>query len=252
MRPSERRALEAEKRAREAAEWHEKELRRQAELAEKKARREARKASAASSRSPVSKETFDPNKYDFEEGKKRVEPDSERINTNASYQKLPEGEIEVKGDGYHREGFFSRHVRLIGLIVGLTLAITVICPLGLDIYFTIKERQEIGTEVEGDRLITVEEIIKIAESKDPFTWDKLGKLEYRSFGDDVREYSISGTEMVLRIEMGKESKYPTVVRVIHYTKGVFFSEVRGADIDKLETFFAENGYSFENEESTAK
>ena len=239
MKPSERRALEAEKRAREAAEYREKELRRQAAAAERQAKREAqREARKRMDQAGVPTEQFDPQKYDFEAGKKIVETDGERLDERAGYRKLPKGEIEVKGDGYHKEGFFSKNARIIGLVIGLVLVLTVGCPLGLDIYFTIREMQEAGTPVEGDGMLTVDDIFVIAQSDTPFTWDSLGKKDYRSFsGDEVREYPIEGTQMVLRIEKKKDNKYPSIVRIIHYTEGAYFSEVRGADVDKLETFF---------------
>ena len=102
MRPSERRALEAEKKAQKEAAAREKVLEKQAQKVEKiKAKIDA-----------------EPTDYTADE--------SERVNMDAEYRKLPEEEIEVKGDGYHRESFFGNHVRLITFIITAALVLTVL------------------------------------------------------------------------------------------------------------------------------
>ncbi|MBQ8408963.1 MAG: hypothetical protein IJY39_08880 [Clostridia bacterium] len=229
MKPSERRALEAEQRAQKEAEQREK-------LLEAKAKRQQSLA------------------------EHRREEEAGRINTDADYKKLPEEEIQVKGDGYHRESFFGNHVKLITFIICAVLILTVIGPWGVD-RLVDKGREEIyGKEVENRIELSLEGLEKLAEMGDDLTWDSLANLSYvdYSFEKDgvmthIREYSITGTDVVLRVggtEVGSIYEYvipgtsvvlfrkvdtalpekPEYVRLIDYQSGDFVEDIRKDDM----------------------
>lgn len=229
MKPSERRALEAEERARKEAEQREK-------LLEAKAKRQA----------PVSEA--------------RPMEETERVNTSAEYKKLPEEEIHVKGDGYHRESFFGNHVKLITFIICVALMVTVVGPWGVE-RLVDKGRQEIyGKEVDNKTTLSVEGLYLLADMGDDLTWESLTHLRYTDYSYEkdgintvIREYSVSGTELVLRVggsEVGTVKEYgipgtnivlfrqkdlklpsqPDYVRLIDYKSGDFVNDIRKDDI----------------------
>ncbi len=212
MKPSERRALEAEKRARQAAEWREKEL-------EKEAKKAAKKAGVE----------YQP---------KKPEPtDTERINTDAEYTKLPEGEIEVKGDGYHRESFWSNHVRLIAFIVTTVVVLFVIGPLGYDIYLNVKDYKENGARVEGIQM-TEADLIALAEKGDKLTWKDLEAYEHKSSnGGKAMEIYVEELGLTVTVERYEtDNVYPYFVRLIHYANGTFIDDIRFVKREDIESF----------------
>jgi hypothetical protein len=214
MKPSERRALEAEKRARQAAEWREKEL-------EKEAKKAAKKAGVE----------YQP---------KKPEPTgTERINTDAEYTKLPEGEIEVKGDGYHRESFWSNHVRLIAFIVTTVVVLFVIGPLGYDIYLNVKDYKENGARVEGIQM-TEADLIALAEKGDKLTWKDLEAYEHKSSnGGKAMEIYVEEPGLTVTVERyGTDNVYPYFVRLIHYASGNYIDDIRFAKPGEVEAFIA--------------
>ena len=229
MKPSEKRALDAEKRAQREAEQREK-------LLEAKSRRQERDGS------PAAPST------------------EERMNTNAAYKKLPEEEIKVSGDGYHREGFFSRHVKLITFIICLTLILTVIGPWGVD-RLVDKGREEVfGKEVDAKSYLSVNSVILLADLGESLTWDHLQNFHYVDYSYEkdgvtthIREYDIEGTNLVLRVggtEEGTITEYgspgtgivlfrdydlslppsPEYVRLIDYSSGDYVDDIRKEDI----------------------
>lgn len=232
MKPSEKRALDAEKRAQREAEQREK-------LLEAKSRRQERDVSSAT-RSPATPST------------------EERMNANAAYRKLPEEEIKVSGDGYHREGFFSRHVKLITFIICLTLILTVIGPWGID-RLVDKGREEVfGKEVDSKSYLSVNSVVLLADLGESLTWDHLQNFHYVDYSYEkdgvtthIREYDIEGTNLVLRVggtEVGKITEYeifgivifrdadlslpqsPEYVRLIEYSSGDYVDDIRKEDI----------------------
>lgn len=233
MKPSERRALEAEKRAQKEAEQREK-------LLEAKSKRQEKASSyTAGSATP---------------------PREERINSDAQYKKLPEEEIKVSGDGYHRESFFSRHVKLITFIICMTLILTVIGPWGVD-RLVDKGREEVfGQEVVDRNDLSVEGVKLLANMGETITWDSFSKLNYVDYSFEkngvntqIREYPIEGTSLVLRVggtEIGTMTEYtvlgtnivlfrksnlklpetPEYVRLIDYASGEYVNDIRKDDV----------------------
>ena len=228
MKPSERRALEAEERARKEAEQREK-------LLEAKAKRTS---------TPEAQRDYE----------------SERIKSDTGYKKLPEEEIVVKGDGYHRESFFGRHVKLITFIICLTLILTVIGPWGID-RMVDKGRQDIyGDEVMNKNDLSVKGVMMLAQMGETITWDTFENLNYIDYSFEkndvltqIREYPIEGTSLVLRVggtETGKVTEYkitgtnivlfrksdmklpetPDYVRLIDYSNGEFVDDIRKDDV----------------------
>ena len=211
MKPSERRALDAEKRAREAAAWREKEIEKQAK---KKAKKEGR--------------VYQPPKEVF---------DTEKVDMNAPYTKLPEKEIEVKGDGYHRESFWSNHVRLIAFIVGTVIALFVIGPLGYDIYLNVNDYMNgIGDEVQG-KIMTSQDLLDLAAKGNKLTWAELEAFEHETLNSGkTMEIALDGTNLILRADRTKDNKYPHTVSLISYTNGTRVEDIRTAGLSNIESF----------------
>ncbi len=234
MKPSERRALEAEMRAQKEAEQREK------LLEAKSKRQESANHGAVHNPATPSRE--------------------EKMNSDAEYKKLPEEEIIVKGDGYHRESFFGRHVKLITFIICLTLILTVIGPWGVD-RMVDKGRQDIyGDEVVNKNDLSVNGVMLLAQMGETITWDSFSNLNYIDYSFEkndvltqIREYPIEGTSLVLRVggtETGKVIEYklkgtnivlfrksdlklsetPDYVRLIDYSSGEFIDDIRKDDV----------------------
>ena len=234
MKPSERRALEAEMRAQKEAEQREK------LLEAKSKRQESANHGAVHNPATPSRE--------------------EKMNSNAEYKKLPEEEIIVKGDGYHRESFFGRHVKLITFIICLTLIVTVIGPWGID-RMVDKGRQDIyGDEVMNKNDLSVKGVMMLAQMGETITWDTFENLNYIDYSFEkndvltqIREYPIEGTSLVLRVggtATGKVTEYkitgtnivlfrksdmklpetPDYVRLIDYSNGEFVDDIRKDDV----------------------
>ena len=212
MKPSEKRALDAERRAREAAEWREKELEKQAKKAAKK------------------------EGIEYVPQKKQEPTDTERIDVNAEYTKLPEGEIEVKGDGYHRESFFSNHVRLIAFIVTAVVVLFVIGPAGYDLYLNFNDYMNRSDAVEG-KTMTAEHVIALAEKGNDLTWAELEKYEHTKHNNGkTLDIAIDGTSLSLYVERNGDSVYPDIVRLIDYTAGAYIYDIRYAETREIEQF----------------
>lgn len=213
MKPSERRALEAEKRAQKEAEYHEKEL-------EKQAKKAAKKAGAAY-QPPV------PEKQPL---------DTERIDTSVTYTKLPEEEIKVKGDGYHRESFWSNNSRIIAFIVTTVVVLFVVGPLGYDLYLNIGDYLESANAVKGKDM-TAMDVLTLAEKGDNLTWNDLLAYEHTSLdGGETIEITIDGTNITLRAQRSGENTVPDSVRLISYSKGTSVEEIRTAKKEDIESF----------------
>jgi len=203
LKPSERRALEAEKRAqREAAE------------------REKYLEKRSSKKEEPTKE----------------EQETERVNMNASYVKPPEEEIEVKGDGYHRESFFGRNVKLITFIICMALILTVLGPWGIDMLVEKSRAQFVDKQINNKIALTVSGLELLADMGKSLTWDDLANLNCTVFEDSkdiVKEYPIEGTYLTLRVEGTSSSQYPEIVRLIHYDSGEYVNDIRTQSIDSL-------------------
>ena len=152
MKPSEKRALDAEKRAQREAEQREK-------LLEAKSKRQESLA------------------------ERRTEEESERVNTSADYKKLPEEEIEVQGDGYHRESFFGRNVKLITFIVCMALILTVLGPGGVDMLVEKSRAQYVNDEIVNRIDLSVSGLELLADMGSTLSWDDLANLNCTVFED---------------------------------------------------------------------
>ena len=229
MKPSERRALEAEKRAQKEAEAREREL----ELQAKK----------SGGDKPIDKTA------------PQQPTDSERVDPNAPYKKLPEEEIEVQGDGYHREGFFSSHVRLITFIITLTLVLTVLGPWGIDQLISRKRNDYAGEDVSDKRNMTVEELIDIADKGMNMRWSDLSAFNYKdcsynykdkSTGKSgtyyIREYSISD-DLVLKVHGYSVSGSPGYAQLILLRDdgSKLMDDIRTASV---RSFLSRNNYKY--------
>ena len=220
MKPSERRALEAEKRARQAAEYREKEL-------EKQAKKEAKKADTAY-QPPV------PEKQPI---------DTERIDTSATYTKLPEEEIKVKGDGYHRESFWSNNARIIAFIVTTVVVLFVVGPLGYDLYLNIGDYLEDVNAVKG-KAMTASDVLTLAEKGDNLTWNDLLAYEHTSLdGGQTIEIAIDGANITLRAQKSGKNTVPDSVRLISYSNGTSVEDIRDAKREDIENFIASPTFS---------
>ena len=222
MRPSERRALEAEKRAQKEAAAREKVLEKQAQKVEKiKAKIDA-----------------EPTDYTADE--------SERVNMDAEYRKLPEEEIEVKGDGYHRESFFGNHVRLITFIITAALVLTVLGPWGIDMLVS-KSRSGWagGNEVEGID-ITVNDFVRITELGRDITWKDFSGYSY-----DDSTYTKNGKttynhkycfeenkNLCVEVIGYSDSGVPDIIRLIDYDSGEYIDVKK----ESARNFLAARGY----------
>jgi len=208
MKPSERRALEAEKR-----------MQKQAEEREKLFGEKSKKAK------------------EQEQNRKTSENiDTERVNMDATYTKPKEEEIEVVGDGYHRESFFGRNVRTITFIICATLILTVLGPWGIDILVEKSRSQYVDDQVTDKLPLTISGLELLADMGKDITWDDLSNLNCEIIDNTewiVKEYSIEGTHLVLRVEGESSSKYPEIMRLIHYSSGEFVSDIRKDSIQDM-------------------
>ena len=225
MKPSERRALEAEKRARKEAEAREREL--------QKAAREAEKSEYAS----VQDQSFDIPKY---ESASNGDSGVGNLNYGTDESNIAKRK-KKKGDGLHRESFFSNNARLIAFIITTAVALFVIGPLGYDIYLNVRDAQSKGTQVEGKGNMTIEALIDLADYGEQITWSSMEVFNYTEYsGGDIREFIVEGTDLTVRVGKSKNSKYPEYVRVINYKTGALIEEVRGMSVYDLKDFIAEN------------
>ncbi len=227
LKPSERRALEAEKRAQKEAEARERELAKQAKKTE-------RKGTEIGESEPY---------------------ESERVNVDAPYQKLPEEEIEVKGDGYHREGFFGSHVRLITFIITFTLVLTVLGPWGIDKLVSIKRNDYEGEDVTDRKNMTVQDLIDIADKGINMRWSDLDAFNYTdlsyNYKDEktkkkstyyIREYSIS-EELVLKVQGYSLMGAPGYAQLYFYRDegSKVMEDIR---TDSVSEFLTQYGYDY--------
>ena len=225
MKPSERRALEAEKRARKEAEAREREL--------QKAARKAEKSDCA----PVQDQSFDIPQY---ESTPKSDSGASSVNYGTD-ESIPAKRKKKKDDGLHKESFFSNNARLIAFIITTAVALFVIGPLGYDIYLNVRDAQSKGTQVEGKGEMTVEALIDLAEYGEQITWSSMESFTYTEYsGGDVREFVVEGTSLTVRVGKSKNSKYPEYVRLINYRTGALVEEVRGMSVYDLKDFIDEN------------
>ena len=232
MKPSERRALEAEKRAqKEALE------------AEKRAQREALEREKQLEKKASRGENTGGDNGGFG---RNNETDNERLDTGAEYKKLPEEEIEVAGDGYHRESFFSNHVRLITFIISITLVLTVLGPWGIDMLVSKSRQEWNGDNSQEGKKLTVNIVIALSDKGYDMTWADLNGFGYEDSSYTKKgkttynhKYSFEESEsLCLEVIGSTNTGSPDIVRLIDYGSGEYI-DIRKEAAD---AFLEKHGY----------
>lgn len=210
MKPSERRALQAEKLAQKAAEERER-------AAEREARDREKRDGELSERERLIKAREERDKRDT------VAPE-DAGGISAEYTESKSGmDKPERGDGYHREGFFGSHVRLITFIITVTLILTVFGPWAID---RIVEKNR-GDIVDTKKDITVTEVLALAD-RGNVKWEDLSAYNYTDLSYTrenktytVREYAIAGTGFVIKVGAYSDKGAPDYVRIIDYFNGEY-------------------------------
>ncbi len=184
MKPSERRALEAEKRAQKEAEEREREL----TLDRKNTPVDI----------PVPQETFEA---------------EEQSDTTVAESSEP----------YKRkEGFFQSHIRLITFIITATLLLTVLGPLGVDMIVAAKNNKTVNNK-EDISISTVYSVYDNAEVIEWKNFRNFNYTDYSYDSDtgtyQVREYPISNSRLVLKVGGPSLSNRPDYIYLIDYRSG---------------------------------
>ena len=239
LKPSEKRALEAQKRLKEA---EERERAREAELlnyggdgGERLSAEEREKLLEARAKRQ--------SKFD---GREAPIDDRKERNGDKSYRKLPEEEIDVKGDGYHRESFFGNHIRLITFIITVTLVLTVFGPWTID---TLVSRSREGwAKTDGEQNladITIDDILRI-ETTASYTWkafDGFNYVDISSGGDYIREYFFAESEnLSIKIISATASGKPDMILLIDYNSPKGMDNNVNLYKGRAEEFLKEHGY----------
>ena len=219
MKPSERRALEAEKRAQKEAAMREKELEAKAQYSEMI------------------------NENNTESGKRA---EGESLNADAQYRQVPKGDIKVEGDGYHREGFFGSHVRLITFIIAFALVATVLGPWGIDMLVSKSREAWNGNESEDGAKLTVNHVIALSDMGYDMTWGSLKGFGYEDSsytkkGKTTYNYKYSFEEsdsLCLEVIGSSNTGSPDIVRLIDYSSGEYI-EIRK---ESASAFLKKHGY----------
>lgn len=229
MKPSEKRALEAEKRAQKEAEQRERDL----------------GAKSGDQKSGTEQKRKD---------------DAGRFNTNSEYKKPPKEKIAVHGDENHKESFFGNHVKLITFSICAVLILTVAGPFGIDRLVDRVRENTRGKEMDSKTELTIDEMKLLADLGDNLAWDSLANFNYVDYSSTkngvsthIREYPVKGTDLVLRVggtEVGEAHEFkfpgtnivifrlgdtelpavPEYVRLIDYKSGDFVEDIRDGDI----------------------
>ena len=185
MKPSEKRALEAEKRAQKEAAERERELEREAV--------KTRKEEPA------------------------PEPD---IDLN-SEQPATQNE---KTTGYkRREGFIQSHIRLITFIITSAIVLFVLGPLGVDMLVASKNNKIVNNK-EDISIETVYKIYDLYDSVHWGSFKNFNYTDYSDKVEGVlvyeREYPIKNSRLVLKVGGSSMSNSPEYIYLIDYRTGV--------------------------------
>ena len=184
MKPSEKRALEAEKRAQREAAERERELEREA---------------VRSQREEVPE-------YDTEQGAEQQIPDSE----NAT--------------GYKRkEGFIQSHIRLITFIITSALVLFVLGPLGIDMLVASKNDKMVNNK-EDISIETVYKIYDLYDGVHWGSFKNFNYTDYSDKVEGVliyeREYPIKNSRLVVKAGGSSLKDSPEYIYLIDYRNGV--------------------------------
>ena len=192
MKPSERRALEAEKRAQREAEAREREL--------------TKKNKDTSTEENIS------------------------VSEDTMAEQTDSADIPQSAEPYKRkEGFFQSHIRLITFIITATLILTVLGPIGIDMLVAAKRDKVINNkeDISIDRVYSVYDNASVIEWKN-FRNFNYTDYSYESQSGDyqVREYPISGLRLKLKVGGPKLSNRPDYVYLIDYKTGEYINVLK--------------------------
>ena len=170
-----------------------------------------------------------------------------------------ENELQRERVGYDKEsndekkeGFFSKHVRIITFSICIVLILTVLGPWSID-RLVSKQRESIfGSKTKDKQDITAQDIVSLAELGDSLTWSNFDKYNYtdqtRDIYDEVtgkkrteyqREYAVDAMLTVKVIGSSKKGR-PSRVQIIYYGKDAeIIEEIRGKDLTE---FLTRHGY----------
>ena len=187
MKPSEKRALEAEKRAQREAAERERELEREA--------------------AKVKKEDDLPN----------IDTEPDAIDNT---EQVPPDESTT---GYKRkEGFIQSHIRLITFIVTSALVLFVLGPLGIDMLVASKNNKIVNNKED----MSIETVYKIYDLYDSIHWGSFKNFNYTDYSDKVdgilvyeREYPVKNSRLVVKAGGSSMSDSPEYIYLIDYRSG---------------------------------
>lgn len=239
LKPSERRALEAQKRIKEAEEREKaKDLEQLNSGSE-----DGIKVSAEEREKILEARAKRQSKYDGREAP--IDDKKERYG-DKSYKKLPEEEIEVKGDGYHRESFFGSHVRLITFIITITIVLTVLGPWGIDILVSKSREGWAKNEVQNNLVdITIDDILQI-ERSGIYTWEAFSGFNYTDNSDAKeyeREFFFKESEnLSVKLISNKDKGVPDMIILIDYNSPKGMENNVDLHKESAEEFLKEHGY----------
>ncbi len=241
LKPSEKRALEAQKRIKEA------EKRANGLNSNDYENKESIRVSAEEREKILEAKAKRQSKYD---GREAPIDDKKERGQDKSYRKLPEEEIEVKGDGYHRESFFGSHVRLITFIITLALVLTVLGPWGIDMLVSkSRDKWNSTNGVQDLKDITVEDIIRLSDSGN-ITWEKLADYNYEDSSYEKQgkttynhKYYVKGNpDLCLEVIGYSDKGKPDIVRIIDYASPEDMDSFADLGENSAEKFLKEHGY----------
>ena len=187
MKPSEKRSLEAEKRAQREAAERERELERETWRSE--------------------------NEDQFEADAENGNPES----TEPIFSQEREERYQRK------EGFIQSHVRLITFIITAALVLFVLGPLGIDMLVASKNDKIVKNKED----ISIETVYKIYDLYDGVHWGSFKNFNYTDYSDKVegvliyeREYPVKDSRLVVKAGGSSMKDSPEYIYLIDYRNGV--------------------------------
>ena len=182
-------------------------------------------------------------KYD---GREAPINDKKERYADKSYKKLPEEEIEVKGDGYHRESFFGSHIRLITFIISVTLVMTVLGPWAIDMLVSRSREGWAKNEVQNDLAdITIEDILRI-EHSGVYKWESFSGFNYVDNSDTKeyeREFFFKESEnLSVKLISDSDKGVPDMIILIDYNSPKGMENNVNLLKGSAEDFLKEHGY----------
>lgn len=156
------------------------------------------------------------------------------------------------GNSEKREGFFSKHVRIITFAICVVLILTVLGPWSIDRLVTKHRESIFGSDMSNKEDITPNDIVALARLGETLTWNDLNDFNYNDLSQDYldevtnkkrteyrREYAVDGM-LVVRVIGNSLSGRPASVQLLYYGKDAeVMNEIRGKDVTD---FLTRHGY----------